>query len=72
MYSTDHYLVLWCLCGVTLREYQRYLGIRMRLLLCPPRQPYYEDNIFTPLHKAVPKPPDKERPNNYWIYKDTW
>ena len=37
MHNSDHYLVLGCLHGTTLRENQLYLGMSTRLPLTPPR-----------------------------------
>ena len=35
--NTNHYMVLGCLRGMTLREHQRYIGSQTRLPLYPPQ-----------------------------------
>ena len=72
IHNTDHYLVLGCLYGVTLRENQRYLGMLMWLPLYPPKRPSQEDYIFASLRQTVPKTPVPERAHASWISEETW
>ena len=49
MHSTDHYMVLGYLRGVTLREHHLYLRSRTRLPLYPHKNSYHKENIFASL-----------------------
>ena len=68
----DHYLVLGCLHDANPRELQCYLGTSTRIPIRPHRQPPRKDNLLVSLHNAVPKPPAREFPHNYWISEETW
>ena len=61
MHNSNHFMVVGSLCGASLREHYRYLGIRTRLpLRLTGRQMRTRaDKIFSELRRAFPKP-DKQ------------
>ena len=66
-HNTGLCMVMGCLRGASLRGYQCYLGLLMRLPLYPPKHPYYEDTLFASLRQVVPKTPVSESAHASWI-----
>ena len=71
-HNSNHYMVLGCLHGITLREYQLYFGLCMRLPLYLPKQLSREYSLFSSLRKVVPNTSARERAHASWILEEAW
>ena len=71
-HNSNHYMVLGCLHGITLREYQLYFGLCMRLPLYLPKQPPHEDSLFASLRQEVLKTPAQDSAYTSLISEETW
>ena len=73
-HTSNHYMFLGCLCGVSPKEHSNCLGRRTRLPLRPPgRQTNtWEEKIFAELRRAVPKPDKRAARQNAWISEAMW
>ena len=74
MHNYDHFLVVGCLCGSSLREHSHYLGCSTRFSLRPPscQTRTRADNLFAGLRRAILKPGKQAACHNSWILSETW
>ena len=70
--NPDNYLIPRCLHITTLREHAKYFRWHTWLPLRTLTIPMREDEIFTALRRAIPKPKAREERKNAWILEDTW
>ena len=70
-HNSNYYMVLCCLHSASLADHKRYLGRRKKLPLQVPTEPTREDEVFTALRRAVPKPQAREARKNEWISAET-
>ena len=65
----DHYMVLGFLHSDSHQKQYRYVEQRRRSLLCPLKTKTQEDQWFTELRTAIPKPPPWDKQINVWIFE---
>ena len=73
-HNSDHFMVVGCLCGASLREHSCYLRHSTRLPICPPgRQTRTQaDKLFAELRRAVLKLDKQAARHNSWILEEMW
>ena len=54
------------------RDHTRYIKGRRKMPRKPPSEPTREDELFSALRRAVPKPHERDKHKNAWISDETW
>ena len=70
-HNSDHFMVVGHLRSATAQYHAHYIKGRRRMPLKPPSEPTKEDELFGDLRRAVPKPHERDKHKNAWIYDET-